>query len=154
MVDNCRMQRRIVAIGLLPFVIAGLALASKNSVVALAPQYRESLLAAIQKVAAFLRLENEPTWTTLRQDLLAQVNMQKVVGSTAASVTAMVVGVLIVILYAALLLVEQRSFAAKIASLSSDPQVVSRIRQVTSDISAWIESYLGLKTMPSIFLGA
>jgi predicted PurR-regulated permease PerM len=144
----------IVVIGLLLFVIAYLALASKNSVVALAPQYQESLLAAIQKVAVFLRLENEPTWTTLRQDLLAQVNIQKVVGSTVASVTTIVVGVLIVILYAALLLVEQRSFATKIANLSSDPHIVSRIRQITSDISARIGSYLGLKTVLSIFLGA
>ena len=143
----------IVVIGLLLFVIAYLALASKNGVVALAPQYQESLLAAIQKIAAFLRLENEPTWTTLRQDLLAQVNIQKVVGSTVASVTTIVVGVLIVILYAALLLVEQRSFATKIANLSSDPRNVARIQQITSDISARIGSYLGLKTVLSIFLG-
>jgi AI-2 transport protein TqsA len=143
----------IVVIGLLLFLIAYLALASKNNVVALAPQYQESLLAAIQKAAVFLRLENEPTWTTLRQDLLAQVNIQKVVGSTVASVTSIVVGVLIVILYAALLLVEQRSFAAKIANLSSDPRNVSRIRQITADISARIGSYLGLKTVLSILLG-
>jgi AI-2 transport protein TqsA len=143
----------IAVIGLLLFVIAYLALASKNNVVALAPQYQESLLAAIQKAAALLRLENEPTWTTLRQDLLAQVNIQKVVGSTVASVTSIVVGVLIVILYAALLLVEQRAFAAKIANLSSDPRNVARIRQITSDISARIGSYLGLKTALSIVLG-
>jgi AI-2 transport protein TqsA len=144
----------IAVIGLLLFVIAYLALASKNSVVALAPQYQKSLLAAIQNVAAFLRLENEPTWTTLRQDLLAQVNIQKVVGSTVASVTSIVVGLLIVILYAALLLVEQRSFAAKVANLSSDPRNVARIRQITTDISARIGSYLGLKTVLSILLGA
>jgi len=144
----------IVVIGLMLFVIAYLALASKNSVVALAPQYQESLLAAIQKLAALLRLENEPTWTTLRQDLLAQVNIQKVVGSTVASVTSVVLGVLIVILYAALLLVEQRSFAAKVAKLSSDPRNVARIRQITTDISARIGSYLGLKTVLSILLGA
>jgi len=144
----------IAVIGLLLFVIVYLALASKNSVVALAPQYQESLLAAIQQAAAFLRMENEPTWTTLRQDLLAQVNIQKVVGSTVASVTSIVVGVLIVILYAALLLVEQHSFAAKIANLSSDPRSVARIRQITADISARIGSYLGLKTALSIVLGA
>ena len=53
---------------------------------------------------------------------MAQVNMQKFVGSMVASVTSIVVGVLVVILYAALLLVEQRSFAAKVANLSSDPR--------------------------------
>ena len=63
-------------------------------------------------------------------------------------------GVLVVILYAALLLVEQRSFAAKIANLSTDPRNVARIRQITTDINARIGSYLGLKTVLSILLGA
>ena len=143
----------IVVIGLLLFVIVYLAIASKNNVVALAPQYQESLLAAIQKAAAFLHLENEPTWTTLRQDLFAQVNMQKVVASMVTSVSSIVLGVLNVILYASLLLVEQRSFAAKVANLSNDPRNVARIRQITTDTSARIGSYLGLKTVLSILLG-
>ena len=58
-----------------------------------------------------------------------------------------------VILYAALLLVEQRSFSAKIANLSRDPNTEARIRQVTTDINARIGSYLGLKTVLSILLG-
>ena len=143
----------ILFIGFVLFVILYLTLASKNSVVALAPQYQQSLLAAIQKVAAFLRIETEPTWTTLRQDVLAQINVQKFIGGTVATVTSIVVGVLVVILYAALLLVEQRAFATKLASLSSDARTVSRIRQITTDINARVGAYLGLKTLLCILLG-
>lgn len=143
----------IVVIGIALTVIAYLAIASKNNVVALAPQYQNSLLSAIQTMAAFLHMENEPTWATLRQDLLGQVNMQRVIGATVTSVTSVVVGLLVVVLYAALLLVEQRSFAAKIANLSSDPRRVSRIKEVTSDINARIGAYLGMKTLLSILLG-
>ena len=143
----------IILIGLLLAVVVYFAIASKNSVVAQASQYQQSLLAAIQKLALFLRIESEPTWNTLRQDVMAQVNIQKFVGSMVASVTSIVVGVLVVILYAALLLVEQRSFAAKAANLSSNPRNVSRIREITTDINARIGSYLGLKTVLSVLLG-
>ncbi|HQR10005.1 MAG TPA: AI-2E family transporter [Casimicrobiaceae bacterium] len=143
----------IVAIGIALTVIAYLAIASKNSLVELAPQYQQSLLSAIQSMAAFFHMESEPTWATLRQDLLAQVNMQRVIGATVTSVTSIVVGLLVVVLYAALLLVEQRSFAAKVANLSSDPRRVSRIKEVTSDINDRIGAYLGMKTLLSILLG-
>ena len=43
---------------------------------------------------------------------------------------------------------------AKIAAISSDPHIVARIRQVTSDINARIGAYLALKTVLSILLGA
>jgi AI-2 transport protein TqsA len=143
----------ILLIGLMLAIIVYLAIASKNSVVAQAPQYQQSLLAAIQKVAGFLRIESEPTWNTLRQDFVAQVNLQKFIGSMVASATSIVVVVLVVILYAALLLVEQRSFATKAAKLSSDPRTVARIREITTDINARIGAYLGLKTILSILLG-
>jgi AI-2 transport protein TqsA len=144
----------ILAIGLALAVIVYLALASKNSVVLLAPQYQKSLLASIQKIAAFLRIESEPTWTTLRQDILAQVNLQRFIGGMLATVTSITVGVLVVILYAALLLVEQRPFAAKLEKLSRDPRRVARIREVISDINARIGAYLGLKTLLSVLLAA
>ena len=142
----------IALIGLMLVAIAFLALASKNGVMAQAPLYEQSLLATIQKVALFLHIEDEPTWTTLRRDILTQISVQRFVGMTVAVVTSVVVGVLVVILYAALLLVEQRVFEAKLANLSPDPHTVARIRQLTTDVNARIGSYLGLKTMLSLLL--
>lgn len=136
------------------FLVVYLVIANRDRVFALAPQYQESLLAAIQKFAVLLRIETEPTWATLRQDLLAQVNVQRVVGSTLSSVSALLVSAVVVFLYAVFLLVELRSFPTKIANLSSDPRSTARIRQVTSDINRRIGSYLALKTFLSLFLGA
>jgi len=134
--------------------IANLILASKDSVLALVPQYQESLLAVIQRGAVFLDIETEPTWTTLRQDLVARISVQPLIGSMVASVSAIAVTVVLVLLYASFLLIEQRSFDAKIAAISSDPRIVARIRQVTSDINSRIGAYLALKTFLSILLGA
>ncbi len=141
----------VIAWGLI--AIANLILANKDSVLALAPQYQESLLAVIQRGAVFLHLETEPTWTTLRRDLFGQISLQPLIGSMVASVSAIAVTVIVVLLYASFLLIEQRSFDAKIAALSSDPRIVARIRQVTSDINSRIGAYLALKTFLSILLG-
>jgi AI-2 transport protein TqsA len=142
----------VIALGIAKFV--SLVLDAKDNVVALAPQYQGSLLTTIQKVAVFFRIETEPTWATLRQELLAQVNMQSLIGTLVASLSSIVVSVLVVALYASFLLAEKRSFADKIAHLSSDPRDVARIREITIDINARIGSYLALKTFLGILLGA
>ena len=143
----------VVVIACALVAIANLILANKDSVLALAPQYQESLLAVIQRGAVFLHIETEPTWTTLRRDLFGQINVQPLIGSMVASVSAIAVTVVVVLLYASFLLIEQRSFDAKIAALSSDPRIVARVRQVTSDINSRIGAYLALKTFLSILLG-
>ena len=141
----------VIAWGLV--AIANLILANKDSVLALAPQYQESLLAVIQRGAVLLHIETEPTWTTLRRDLFGQISLQPLIGSMVASVSAIAVTVIVVLLYASFLLIERRSFDGKIAALSSDPRIVARVRQVTSDINSRIGSYLALKTFLSILLG-
>jgi len=142
----------VIASGLV--AVANLILANKDSVLALAPQYQESLLAVIQRGAVFLHIETEPTWTTLRRDLFGSISIQPLIGSMVASVSAIAVTVIVVLLYASFLLIEQRSFDAKIAALSSDPRIVARVRQVTSDINSRIGAYLALKTFLNILLGA
>jgi predicted PurR-regulated permease PerM len=142
----------VIASGLV--AVAHLILASKDSVLALAPQYQESLLGAIQRAAVYLRIETEPTWTSLRQDIATRISIQPLISSMLASVSSIAVTVIVVILYATFLLVERRSFDAKIAAISSDPRSIARIRQVTSDINARIGAYLALKTFLSMLLGA
>jgi len=129
-------------------------LASKDSVIAQAPRYQESLLAGVQKVAVFLRFEGEPTWTTLRRDFLAQVSLQRVVGSALSSVSSLFASVGVVALYACFLLVERTHLDAKIAGIARSPQHALRIKQVISDINARVGAYLALKTFLGVLLGA
>jgi len=137
----------VLAIGLLVVV-------NKEKLIAIAPQYQESFMAAIQKAAVWFHVETEPTWTSLRQELLARINVQLLVGSMLASVSSMAVSVVVVLLYAVFLLVERRSFAAKLANLSDDARRVARIGTVIEDINRRIGTYLVLKTFISILLGA
>ncbi|MEI7745724.1 MAG: AI-2E family transporter, partial [Chloroflexota bacterium] len=98
----------VISSGLVGMVY--LLLASSDGITAYAPKYQRSLLAGIQRVAVLLRIESEPTWTTLRNDLLGQINLQRLLGSVVASVSSMVATVAVVILYAAFLMMEQRYF--------------------------------------------
>jgi predicted PurR-regulated permease PerM len=143
----------IAVIGLVAFLFAYLVMANKERALALAPQYQQSLLAAIQRVAVYFGFETEPTWATLRQDLLAQINLQQVFAALLASMGSIVVTFVVVCLYAAFLLAERRYFEAKLANLSDEPGRVARIREVIKAINRRIGSYLALKTLLSLLLG-
>ncbi len=144
----------VVVIGLAFFLLAYLIMANKERALALAPQYQQSLLAAIQQGAVFFGVETEPTWSTLRQELLAQVNLQRLLTSLMASVGSILVSFVVVFLYATFLLIERRTFDEKLANLSDDPKQVARVRGVIEAINARIGSYLALKTLISLLLGA
>ena len=133
--------------------IASLVAGSIGNVSALAPKYAASLLNAIQSVAERLGVELAPTWATLRQDLLAQINTQRLIGSTVVSVSAIVSTLVVVLLYVAFLLVERHTFSTKLAKISSDPQHVRQIQSIVTQINARIGAYLALKTVVSVIQG-
>ena len=141
----------IMAVGLVSVV--WLLFANVGRAVALAPQYQDSLLNSIQSLAVTLGLESEPSWKSLRQQFLAQVSIQRLVGGTLGSVLSIVATLIVVFLYVAFLLVEQRSFAAKIQNISDDPGQVAFIRQMITNVNGKIGTYLALKTLLSVVLG-
>jgi len=133
-------------------VIAFVALANLDKVMTLAPQYQASLLASIQKLAVQFGVQNEPTWATLRQMFLERVSVQSLVGSTVTMAASIIGSLIVVLLYVAFLLLEQRAFSAKIDNLSADPRNVALIRQIIASTSDRIGSYLALKTFVSFLL--
>lgn len=144
----------IVVIGCALLVTGCLLIANRDHVVALAPQYQATLLAAVQKVATLFGIETEPTWATLRQDMLARINVQVLLGSMLASVSSIAVTIVVVLLYAVFLLVEQHGFDSKLAHIAGDPARLARLREVIGDVNLRVGSYLALKTLLSVFLGA
>ena len=141
----------VISSGLVGIVY--LFVANAEVIAAYAPQYQRSLLAGIQRIAVLLRIESEPTWTTLRNDLFAQVNFQRLLGSVLASVSSVVATVAVVILYAAFLMMEQRFFEEKIAQASGDPRNAARIKGITNAINHRVGAYLSVKTAVNVLLG-
>jgi AI-2 transport protein TqsA len=148
--------RYVVSVGViaLAFVLlAYLVAANKERALALAPQYQQSLLAAIQRMAVHFGFETEPTWAMLREQLMAMINLQRLFTTLLASLGSMMVTLVVVFLYATFLMLERRAFESKLANLSDDPRRVARIRDVIGTINRRIGSYLALKTLLSILLG-
>jgi len=85
---------------------------------------------------------------------MAQINLQRLAGSLLASLGSILVTFVVVFLYATFLLIERAGFETKLANLSDDPRRVARIREVIETINRRIGSYLALKTLLSILLGA
>ncbi len=135
------------------FALMSLIVSNLGQVVELAPEYQSRLLATIQSVAIRMGVETEPTWETLRRDVLGQINLQQVIGMTVASVSSIVASFVVVLIYAGFLLTETGSFARKIGRISDDPARVAHVRQVISDINSRIGTYLAMKTGINVLLG-
>src|SRR5215475_1232677 len=102
--------------GLTRLVLASVAEITEN-----AARYDQAILGAIQRVAAWLGIETEPTWPQLRQLLFDRVNVTHLLGSTAGLMLGFVGTLAIVVVYAVFLLIEKRGFDRKIDRLYADP---------------------------------
>jgi predicted PurR-regulated permease PerM len=141
----------LIAAGI--FLAVDMLVANYDDLVALAPRYQESVLALIQKIAVLLHLETEPTWDSLRRDMLAQFNVQALVASMLASLSSVIVNIFVIVLYASFLLVEQRTFGEKLANMAANSSNAARIKSVVIDINRRIGAYLALKTLLGVVLG-
>lgn len=135
-------------------VVAWVTFVNVDRVVAQAPQYQASLLATIQAFAVRLGVENEPTWATLRQVFFAQVGVQALVGTTVNAAATILAGCIVVLLYVAFLLVEQKTAPAKLDLIATDPRSAERVRQVVANVNARVGTYLALKSFVGVLLGA
>lgn len=142
------------------FVIAGgiflavdMLVGNYDDLVALAPRYQESILTLIQKAAVLMHIETEPTWDSLRRDMLKQLNVQALLAGMLASLSSMIVNIFVVLLYASFLLFEQRTFNEKLANIAANSHNAARIKSVVTDINRRIGAYLALKTLLGVVLG-
>jgi AI-2 transport protein TqsA len=142
----------VVVIGIALASLAYLVMSNKERALAMAPEYQQSLLASIQRMAVYFGFETEPTWATLRQELVGRINLQRLFGSFLSSTGSILLTFVVALMYAVFLLAERRVFEAKLANLSDDPRQVARIRAVIGTINQRIGSYLALKTLLSVLL--
>ena len=130
-----------------------LVLASIAEITDHAARYDRATLGAIQRAAAWLGIETEPTWPQLRQLLFERVGVTRLLGSTAGVMLGLVGILAVVVLYAIFMLIEKRAFGRKIDRLYADPSRAKRLRTVIQAINDRVGNYLALKTLLSVGLG-
>ncbi len=134
-------------------IVGWMVMNSINMMIEQAPHYQASMVSMVQRGAILVGIESEPSWHTIRQSVLDQVNLQKMAGLIVLSLTSILASLSVVGLYVAFLLLERGPFSKKIDKLSHDPDRVARIRRVITDINGRIGTYLALKTLLSVLLG-
>lgn len=147
----------ILAITMIVTGFVALIISNINQVIEIAPNYQARLLAIIQNVAGIigqeLDIETEPTWETIRRDVIGTVNLQSLIGSTVTSISVLVGSMFVVIVYTGFALAERRSFERKIERLTDDPADAKRIADIVSVINTRIGDYLAAKTLVNLMLG-
>lgn len=128
-----------------------------NQLIALAPIYQERLLGIIQGVWSNFGEEfgfpTEPTWETLRRDILGGVSLQSLIGSTVTSVGVLAGTMVIVFVYTGFALAERQAFERKSTRLTDNPNDARRVIEIVSVINTRIGDYLATKTLINLVLG-
>ncbi|WP_136659119.1 AI-2E family transporter [Nitratireductor sp. XY-223] len=122
-------------------------------VIALAPQYQATLLAFAGDIAKMLGVEDEPTWGTIRNLFLGEIDLQRLIGTTVTSVTVLGGQLFVVILYASFLMAERLHFSRKIILATTTQQDAKRIMEVVGNVNERIGNYLTVKTLVNVLLG-
>lgn len=143
----------VVVIVAIAVEVGVLLVANLGVIVARAPVHQQALLSAIQQGAASLGLEQEPTWQSLRADVLGEVDLQRVIRTAAASTSSLLGVQLFILLNVAFLLLERKVLVDKIVRLTTSPAQAARTRAVIEDINTRISRYLAVQTLLSILVG-
>lgn len=145
--------RNAVAATLMLFTVylsVDLLLSDKDRLMAIAPKYEATLLALLTRLAALLHIETEASWTAIRRDLLATVDVQAIITSTLSSVSSLLAAIVVVLLYASFFLIEHGKYRRKLVSFAGGS---TRIVSVIDEINSKIGIYLALKALLGAILG-
>jgi AI-2 transport protein TqsA len=148
--------RNLFSILLILAVLAAIVLmmiTNVNQVANVMPHYAERLLAIVQGVAAYIGIETQPTWTTLRDEVMEQIDLRTLIGTAVASVGQIVSVFVVVLIYAGFLLAERGTFPVKLGAMSQDADTLAEVRAVLGEINQRIGRYLALKTFVNVVLG-
>jgi len=150
-VPACYLASILLIGAVLAFAVEMLAL-NADAILRVAPRLQEAALALARAISTWMHFEDEPTWESLRRDVIAAVNFQSLITTTIYSLSSVVVNLFLVVLYAAFLLLERRVLNRKIELMfggASGP----RVRAMLDEVNGRIGQYLALKTLLSVLLG-
>ncbi len=116
----------------------------------LAPQYMASLLATIQRGAVTLGVESEPTWASVRGTLQQYISVAGIAGGTMKLALSLLGSLIVVSLYVAFLLMEQKVMPAKLAGIGRETGGGEQLQKIIGHINDRIGTYLAMKTLISL----
>jgi predicted PurR-regulated permease PerM len=116
---------------------------------AAAPVYQANFAKLTAKLKTLIGIEKMPTTDRLMESL----NLGALLSWLGGAVGSILGEIVLVVIYVAFLLAEQRHLPEKIDRLASNEDNAKRIRLLTSTISKQVQTYVWIKTVVSILTG-
>jgi predicted PurR-regulated permease PerM len=116
---------------------------------AAAPVYQANFAKLTAKLKTLIGIEKMPTTDRLMESL----NLGALLSWLGGAVGSILGEIVLVVIYVAFLLAEQRHLPEKIDRLASNEDDAKRIRLLTSAISKQVQTYVWIKTVVSILTG-
>jgi len=120
-----------------------------EALIAAAPVYEANFAKLLEKFSTLIGIEAMPSTTKLMESL----NLGALLSWLGGSVGSLFTKVVLVVLYVAFLLAEQRHFPEKITRFASDAETAAKARTLMSQISKQVQKYVWIKTVVSLFTG-
>jgi len=120
-----------------------------GKVVAAAPVYQQNLELLIYRSYSFFGVEQAPNL----QEFLNQIDFRSYLQSFGGTVRALVSSMGIIIVYLIFLMLEQRTFSAKIRALVTNPERQHDVFEIMEKIRSDIRLYIGIKFLTSAATG-
>ena len=120
-----------------------------EALIAAAPVYEANFAKLLEKFSTLIGIEAMPSTTKLMESL----NLGALLSWLGGSVGSLFTKVVLVVLYVAFLLAEQRHFPEKITRFASDAETAAKARTLMSQISKQVQKYIWIKTGVSLLTG-
>ena len=149
---NVSLPRPVAMIVAIAVILASLTLVIQlvtlniASVISVAPEYQENLLALVQKSYGMVGIEEPPN---IKQ-ILSNIDFQSYLQDLGGTVRLLVSSTGIIIVYLVFLLIEQRTFTKKIRALVKDPDRLEDVFELIEKIRSDIRLYIGIKVITSL----
>ena len=139
----------LVALLLLHALVYWILISQSEALSAAAPVYQANFDKLTVKLTALIGIERMPSTA----QLMAKLDLGAMLSWLGGSVGSTLSELVLVALYVAFLLVEQRYFPGKINRLSSNEENSEKTRTLMSAISKQIQTYIWIKTVVSLLTG-
>ncbi|WP_226627001.1 AI-2E family transporter [Alloyangia pacifica] len=135
------------------FILAAVVSATVREIMAVAPTYEENLRSMVDGIAGYFHFEDDALWDRITEETLGQIDLRRFSLAVLGGFTNLGSVVLMVVIYAAFITVERRSFQRRLTAGLRSPEKSERVLAVVGAINEKISRYLAFKTLINVVLG-
>jgi len=139
----------IVALSSLLLLVYQILASQSQALEAAAPVYEENFNGILNDLVTWAGIEELPS----SDQFLENVNLGSLLSWLGGSVGSLLSSLILVLIYTAFLFTEKPAMAKKLDALASNPDEASNMRDIFTQITTQVQSYIWMKTLVSLATG-